>query len=113
MAVGKDREILAVAGEMLGKPGSGERIGQRIGGKARGALLAVAYDWRACRLHPPDRIETGGVLLQHQLFAGDLAGVVIGECRLQLGRTGQRTDGFGRDRHRESSRNLLWTDWSV
>ena len=49
VAVVEDREELAVAGEVVGEAGAGERVGDRVGGEARLALLAVGDD-RLARL---------------------------------------------------------------
>ena len=53
MAVVEDREVLAVAGEVVGQPGARERVGDRVGGEARLALLAVGDDRLARRLEAP------------------------------------------------------------
>jgi hypothetical protein len=44
VAVVEDREELAVAGEVVGEAGARERVGDRVGGEARLALLAVGDD---------------------------------------------------------------------
>ncbi len=99
MAVGKDGEILPVAGEVIGKAGSGERVSQGISGEARHTLLAVGYDRSARCLHALDRVEASGVLLPRQLLLCDLASVIIGISGLKLGWSWKRSDGFGWDRH--------------
>ena len=76
VAVVEDREELPVAGEVVGEPGARQRVGDRVGGEARLALLAVGDDRLAGLLQPPDRVLGGGVLLGLQVGAVDLALVV-------------------------------------
>ena len=99
MAVGEYGEILPVRREIVGEPGSGQRIGERIGREARHALLAIGDDGLAGRLRALDRIEAGGILLPLEVLVLDLAGIIVGEGVLQLHRPRQRSDGFGRDWH--------------
>ena len=56
VAVVEDREVLAVAGEVVGQPGARERVGDRVGREARLALLAVGDDRLADLLEPADRV---------------------------------------------------------
>ena len=63
MAVVEDGEELAVAGEVVGQAGARERVGDRVGGEARLALLAVGDDRLAGRLQALDRVLGGRVLL--------------------------------------------------
>jgi hypothetical protein len=78
---------------------AGERVGDRVGREARGALLAVRDDRRAGRFHALDRIEAGGVLFALEIATADLARVISRISGLQLGRPRQGADGFGRNRH--------------
>ena len=102
MAVGEDGEILAVAGEMIGEAGARQGVGERIGGEARPALLAVGDDRRPGRLHPPDRVDGGFLLLGLELVLADLAGIIGGVGSLQRCRARQRADRLGRDSGRGS-----------
>ena len=77
VAVVEDREELAVAGEVVGQAGAGERVGDRVGGEARLALLAVGDDRLAGLLQAPDRVLGRLVLLGLQRGEVDLA-VVVG-----------------------------------
>ena len=88
VAVGKNGEILAVTRKVFGKAGARQRVGDRIGGKARHALLAVGDDRRAGRRHAFQAVGAGRVLLLDEGGMFDLACVIILERRLQLGRTG-------------------------
>ena len=67
VAVVEDREELAVAGEVVGQAGAGQRVRDRVGREARLALLAVGDDRLADLLQPPDRVLGRGVLLRLQL----------------------------------------------
>ncbi|MEJ7720177.1 MAG: hypothetical protein WKF58_06880 [Ilumatobacteraceae bacterium] len=95
----EDREVLAVAGEVVGETGAGERVGDRVRGEARCPLLAVGHDRRAGRLHPLDRVAARLVLLGDEIVVAGLALVVRGVRLLQAGRSRQRADGLGRDGH--------------
>ena len=53
VAVVEDREELPVAGEIVGQAGAGQRVGDRVGGEARLALLAVGDDRLTGRLQAP------------------------------------------------------------
>jgi hypothetical protein len=99
MAVVEDGEELAVAGQVVGQAGARQRVGDRIGGEARLALLAVGDDRLAGLLEALDRVLGGRVLLGLQLVPGDLALVVVGVGLLELHRPGQGSDELGRDRH--------------
>src|ERR1700677_90042 len=99
MPVGEEREILPACGEMVGKASPGQRVGERVGRKARHALFAVGYDGRARRLRALDTAEAGRVLFALQICVLDLAGVIVGERLLQLHRPGQRSNGFSGDWH--------------
>ena len=102
MAVVEDREELPVAGEVVGQPGAGQRVGDRVGGEARLALLAVGDDRLAGRLQAPDRVLGGGVLLGLQLLPCDLALVVVRVGLLQLHRPRQRPDELSGNGHASS-----------
>ena len=77
VAIGKDREILPSGGKVRRQSGAGERVGDRIGGEARDALLAVGDDRRASRFEALKGIGDGGILLLFQLGLGDLLRVVV------------------------------------
>ena len=99
--VGKDREVLApVPGQLVGKPGSGQGVGDRVRREARPPLLAVGDDRLAGRLPTLDRVPDRLVLLSFELIVGDLPGVVLAIRLLQLARARQRADRFGRDSRR-------------
>ena len=68
MAVVEDGEELAVAGEVVGQAGAREGVGDRVGGEARLALLAVGDDRLAGRLEALDRVLRGRVLLLPELL---------------------------------------------
>ena len=107
VAVVEDGEELPVAGEVVGQAGARERVGDRVGGEARLALLAVGDDRLARRLQALDRVVGGGVLLGLELVPGDLALVVVGVGLLELHRPRQGTDELGRDGHALSSTDPL------
>jgi hypothetical protein len=62
MTVVEDREVLPVAREVGSKAGPGQRGGQRVGGEARLALLAIVDDRLAGLLEPLDRVARGLIL---------------------------------------------------
>jgi hypothetical protein len=93
MPVSKDRKILPVRREIVGEPSPGQRVGERIGRKARHALLSVGDDGLARGLRALDRVEAGGVLFPFQFLVLDLAGVIVGERLLQLHRPGSDPTG--------------------
>jgi hypothetical protein len=95
----EDREVLAVAREVVGQPGAREGVRDRVRREARLALLAVGDDRLADLLEAPDRVLGGGVLLRLEVLPGDLPLVVVGVGLLQLHRPRQRTDELGRNRH--------------
>ena len=98
VAVVEDREELAVAGEVVGEPGAGERVGDRVGREARLALLTVGHVGLAGLLEPLDRVLRRLVLLGLQLGEVDLAVVVRLEGLLQrcvMGRGSEPTSSVG------------------
>ena len=99
----EDREVLAVAGQVVRETGAGEGVGQRVGREARGALLAVGHDRAPGGLHALDGVPGRGVLLGAELLLGDLAPVIGGDGLLQPHRAGQRADVLGGDGHRRRS----------
>ena len=103
VAVVEDGEELAVAGEVVGEAGARERVGDRVGGEARLALLAVGDVGLAGLLEPPDRVLGRLVLLGLEGGEVDLAVVVGLVGLLQLHGPGQRSDELGRDGHAASS----------
>lgn len=98
VAVGEDREELpALAGEVVGEPGAGQSVGDGVGGERRPALLPVGDDGGAGPFLPLDRIAHRGVLLLLECGLVDLAPVVGRKGVLELLRSGQGPDRFGRD----------------
>jgi hypothetical protein len=94
VTVGEDGEVLAaVAGQMVGQPGAGQRVGDRVGGKARPALLSVGDDRLAGGLATFDRVTDGGVLLGFQLGPAGPTRVVTGVGLLQPGGAGSEPTG--------------------
>ncbi len=89
--VGEDGEVLTAAGQVLGQPGPGERVRQRVGGETGPALLAVGNDRRPGRLLPLDRVPDGCVLLGLELLARQRPGVVGGVGVLKFARPRQRS----------------------
>ena len=103
VAVVEDREELAVAGEVVGEAGAGQRVGDRVGREARLALLAVGDVGLAGLLEALDRVLGGRVLLGLQRGEVDLAVVVGLVGLLQLHRARQGSDELGGDGHPTSS----------
>src|ERR1700722_4688463 len=96
MAVGEDGEVLAPApGQVVGQPGAGQGVGDRVGREARPALLAIGDDRRASPLQVLDRVPYRQVLLGLELVVGDLPGVVLGVRLLQPTWARQRAHRFG------------------
>src|SRR3954449_13140121 len=83
--------------EVAGQAGAGKRFGDRVGGEARLALLAVGDDRLAGGLQAPDRVLGGGGLLGLQPLPVDLAVVVVLIGVLQPLGTRQRPHELGRD----------------
>ncbi|HEX4625858.1 MAG TPA: hypothetical protein VH231_15525 [Solirubrobacteraceae bacterium] len=77
VAVVEDGEELAVAGQVVGQAGAGQRVGDRIGGKARLALFPVGHHRLTRGLQPLDRIFGRLVLLGLQVRELDPALVVV------------------------------------
>src|SRR6476646_5890261 len=99
VAVVEDREELAVAREVVGEAGAGQRVRDRVRGEARLALLAVGDDRLAGRLEALDGVLGGLVLQRLELRPGDLAVVEVLVGVLQLLRTRKRANELGGDRH--------------
>jgi len=94
VAVSEDRKVLAsVPGQLVGEPGSGQGVGDRVRGEARPPLLAVGNDRLAGRLPALDGVPDRRVLLGFELIVGDLPGVVLAVRLLQLARARQQPTG--------------------
>ena len=103
VAVVEDGEELPVTREVVGQAGARQRVGDRVGGKARLPLLAIGHDRLARVLQAMDRVLGCLVLLSLQVGESDLALVVGLVGVLELLRPGQRPDELGPNRHALSS----------
>jgi len=88
----EDGEVLAVSGETIGKAGTHESIGERIGGEGGSTLLAIGNNGMPGTFEILEGIDDRLFLSSVELLFGDLAGVVISICLLQLGRARERPD---------------------
>ena len=103
VTVVEDGEELSVAGEVVGEAGAGQRVGDRVGGEARLALLPVGDTGLAGLLEAPDRVLGRLVLLGLQRGEVDLPVVVRLIGLLELHRARQGSHELGGDGHATSS----------
>ncbi len=94
VTIGEDREELPARAEVRSQAGAGQRVGDRVRGEARPPLLAVGDDRLTRRLTALDGVLARRVLEGLEVVLGDVAGVVLGVCLLQLLWTGQGADGL-------------------